>query len=133
MSVTLSDAGRIINTAVEKAKGMGVRVSIVVVNAEGNIISLSRMDGAGFLTPDIALGKAIASAAFKRSSADVQASADKKPAFYAGISTLAHGRFLAGMGGLPIEKDKQAIGAVGVSGGKPEQDQEVAAAGIAAL
>lgn len=133
MSVTLSDAGRIINTAVEKAKGMGVRVSIVVVNAEGNIISLSRMDGAGFLTPDIALGKAIASAAFKRSSADVQASADKKPAFYAGISTLAHGRFLAGMGGLPIEKDKQVIGAVGVSGGKPEQDQEVAAAGIAAL
>lgn len=133
MSVTLSDAGRIINTAVEKAKGMGVRVSIVVVNAEGNIISLSRMDGAGFLTPDIALGKAIASAAFKRSSADVQASADKKPAFYAGISTLAHGRFLAGMGGLPIEKDKQVIGAVGVSGGKPEQDQEVAAAAIAAL
>lgn len=133
MSVTLADAGRIVEGAVAKAKEIGIKVSVVVVNEEGNIISLSRMDGAGFLTPDIALGKAVASAAFKRSSADIQASADGKPAFYAGISTMANGRFLAGMGALPILKDKQVLGAVGVSGGKPEQDQEVAKKGIEVL
>jgi uncharacterized protein GlcG (DUF336 family) len=133
MAIALADAGRIINTAVGKATEMGIRVSVVVVNEEGRIISLSRMDGAGFLTPDIALGKAVAAAAFKRSSADIQASAETKPAFYAGISTLANGRFLAAMGALPIVKDKQVLGAVGVSGGKPEQDQEVAKEGIAIL
>lgn len=133
MSINLADARKIIDGSVVKAKEMGIKVSIVVVNAEGHVISLSRMDGAGFLTPDIALGKAIAAAAFKRSSAEVQASAQGKPAFYAGISTLAHGRFLAGMGGLLIVKDKEIRGAVGVSGGKPEQDQETAKAGIETL
>jgi len=65
MAVTLGDARKIIDSGIAKANQMGVKVSIVVVNEEGHIISLSRMDGAGFLTPDIALGKAIAAAAFK--------------------------------------------------------------------
>ncbi|HWO42402.1 MAG TPA: heme-binding protein [Candidatus Eisenbacteria bacterium] len=133
MSIKLVDARRMIDAAMARANEMGIKVSVAVTNEEGNVISLCRMDGAGFLTPDIALGKAIASAAFKRSSAEVQASADRKPAFYAGISTMANGKFLAGMGAVPVVKDKQVIGAVGVSGGKPEQDEEVAKAGISSL
>ncbi len=133
MAVKLDDARKIIDAGLAKAKEMGVTISIVVVNDEAHVISLSRMDGAGFLTPDIALGKAGAAAAFKRSSAEIQTAAESRQAFFSGIATLAHGHFLAGMGGLPILKDKQVLGAVGVSGAKPEQDQEIAQVGINTL
>ncbi len=133
MAIKHDDAKKITDVGLSKAKEMGVIVSIAVVNEEGRVISLARMDGAGFLTPDIAMGKAGASAGFKRASAEIQTSAETRQAFFSGISTLAHGRFLAGMGGLPILKDKQLLGAVGVSGAKPEQDQEIAQAGINAL
>ena len=46
---------------------------------------------------------------------------------------MANGKFLASMGAVPVLSDKQVIGAVGVSGGKPEQDEEVAKAGTASL
>jgi uncharacterized protein GlcG (DUF336 family) len=133
MAIKYDDAKKIIDVGLSKAKEMGVIVSIAVVNEEGHVISLARMDGAGFLTPDIALGKAGASAGFKRPSADIQTSAETRSAFFSGIATLTHGRFLAGMGGLPIMKDKQLLGAVGVSGAKPEQDQEIAQVGINAI
>ncbi|MGH7775145.1 MAG: GlcG/HbpS family heme-binding protein [Candidatus Binatia bacterium] len=131
--MTLDEARKIVDAGLAKAKGMGVKISIVVVNEEGHIISLARMDGTGFLTPDIAVGKAIAAAAFKRSSAEIQKSAETRTAFFAGISTLAHGRFLAGMGGLPILRGQEVLGAVGVSGAKPEEDQEIAQVGLNAL
>lgn len=133
MAIKLGDARKIIDAALTKARDMGVNVSIVVVNEEGHLISLCRMDGAGFLTPDIALGKAVAAAAFKRSSAEIQASAESRQAFFSGISTLAHGRFLAGMGGLPVLNNKEVLGAVGVSGAKPEQDEEIARVSISTI
>jgi len=133
MAIKYDDAKKIIDVGLSKAKEMGLIVSIAVVNEEGHVISLARMDGAGFLSPDIALGKAGAAAAFKRPTAEIQTVAESRQAFFSGISTLAHGRFLAGMGGLPILKDKQLLGAVGVSGAKPEQDQEIAQEGINAL
>jgi len=51
----LDDARKIIDAGLAKAKEIGVNISIVVVNEEAHVISLSRMDGAGFLTPDIAV------------------------------------------------------------------------------
>ncbi|HEX2247871.1 MAG TPA: heme-binding protein [Arthrobacter sp.] len=36
-------------------------------------------------------------------------------------------------GGLPLSRDGQVVGAVGVSGGSGQQDQTVAEAGAAAL
>jgi glc operon protein GlcG len=133
MAIKYDDAKKIIDVGISKAKEMGVKISIAVLNEEGRVISLSRMDGAGFLTPDIAMGKAGAAAAFKRATAEIQSAAESRGAFFSGISTLAHGHFLAGMGGLPILRDKQVQGAVGVSGAKPEEDQEIAQAGINAL
>lgn len=131
--MTLGDAKKIIDAALAKASAMGVRVSIAVVSEEGHIVCISRMDGAGFLTPEIALGKAFTAAASKRSTADIQKTAESRATFFAGVSTLAHGRFLAGMGGLPILKGQQITGAVGVSGAKPEEDEEIAQDSIKAV
>ena len=54
-----------IRAVVEKAEQMHVPVSIAVVNAEGHLIALERMDDAGFLTVEIAAGKAFTVAAFR--------------------------------------------------------------------
>jgi len=131
--MTLQEAKKITEAAIAKAQAMGVKVSVAVLDEGGHIVSMNRMDGAGFVTAEIALGKASASAAFKRSSAQLQSMAEGKPTFFSGISTLMHGRFLAGQGALPILKDPECLGAVGVSGARSDQDEEIAQAGINAL
>lgn len=128
--MNLQDARKMTDVGIAKAEQMGVRVSIVVLDEGGHIVSINRMDGAGFVTAEIALGKASASAAFKRSSAQLQSMAEGKPTFFAGISTLLHGRFLAGQGALPILEDGGCVGAVGVSGAKSDEDEAIAQACI---
>ena len=59
--------------------------------------------------------------------------AEAKPTFFSGVSVMTQGRFLSGMGALPILKQERCLGAVGVSGAKAEQDQEIAQACIQAL
>ena len=54
-----------IKAVVEKADVMGVPVSIAVVGAEGHLIAVERMDEAGFITPETAIGKAFTVAAFR--------------------------------------------------------------------
>ncbi|MDP9425115.1 MAG: heme-binding protein, partial [Actinomycetota bacterium] len=43
------------------------------------------------------------------------------------------GRIVIFGGGIPLERDGKVVGAVGVSGGTPDQDHEVAQAGVAAF
>ena len=50
-----------------------------------------------------------------------------------GINTTNNSRVVIFAGGIPIQRDGQVVGAVGVSGGTPDQDQQVAEAGVAAF
>jgi len=59
--------------------------------------------------------------------------ANDRPAFYAAVSAMARTRIVPGPGSLLIQRDGAVAGAVGVSGGKPEQDVECAEAGLNAL
>ena len=54
-----------IKAVVEKAEAMRVPVAIAIVNAEGHLLALERMDDAGFITPDTAHSKAWTVAAFR--------------------------------------------------------------------
>jgi uncharacterized protein GlcG (DUF336 family) len=47
-----------------------------------------------------------------------------------GLMAMLGGRMIPGQGGLPVYKENQIIGAVGVSGGTPQEDEEIAQAGI---
>ena len=126
-ALVVTDVGR------AKARELGVRVTIAVLDAGGHVISIERMNDAGFLTPEMAYGKAFAAVAFRRSSAEVQKLAEAKPTFFSGVSAMTQGRFLSGSGALPILKQGRCLGAVGVSGAKAEQDEEIAQACIQAL
>ena len=54
-----------IDAVVDKAEEMRVPVAIAVVNAAGYLMTLERMDDAGFITAQIAWGKAYTAVAFR--------------------------------------------------------------------
>ncbi len=127
-TLTLSDAERIIVGAMAKMNEMGVKLSISVVDGRGDLIALARADGASWRTPYISQGKAVASATWGLSSADMAARAGE-PIFQAFIA-MQGGRFIPGQGALPVYKDGELVGAVGGSGGTPQEDEIAVRAGI---
>ena len=57
-------ASEIIARAQREAQKIGVAMSFAVVDLGGHLVALSRMDGASFLTAEIAAGKAYTAVAF---------------------------------------------------------------------
>ena len=133
MAITLEDAQRLIQKAHEKAAQLSVRVTVAVVDEGGRLIALGRMDGAPPISPKIAEAKAAGAALFLRDGASLLQTAQDRPVFYNAAERLAGASIVPGPGSVLIHKGKQVAGAVGVSGGKPEQDLECAEAGLAAL
>ena len=127
-SLTLADAEQIIAGARSKMDATGVKLTIAVVDGRGDLIALARADGASWRTPYIAQGKAVASATWGLSSADMAARA-QEPIFQ-GFMVLQGGRFIPGQGALPIYKDGELAGAAGGSGGTPQEDEDAVRAGI---
>ncbi len=105
-------------------------MAIAVVDAGGHLVSFARMDGAGFLAVDVVIGKAYTAAAFGRSSAEMAAALEARPAFASQLMALSHSRVTPVMGGLPVFVDGHLIGGIGVGGGSGEQDAEVAAVAL---
>jgi len=131
MPVSLTQAEKIIAAGRKSAEAMGVKVSIAVVDERGDLIAFNRMDGARFTTVAISQGKALASAFFGQPSG-VLAERAGSPVFQS-IIQMNQGRVVFGQGAMPIARDGQNIGAVGVSGATSQQDEDVAKAGIAAM
>jgi uncharacterized protein GlcG (DUF336 family) len=131
-SVTLEDARRVISAAESKAQEIGQPMNIAVVDAGGNLVSHARMDGAWIGSIDISINKAFTSRAFDISTKDLAEPSQPGGQFY-GIHVSNGGRIRIFAGGVPLVGDGGVVGAVGVSGGSGEQDQEVAEAGAAAF
>jgi glc operon protein GlcG len=103
-------------------------VSISIVDANGDLLAFRRLDGASLASIDISQGKARTSARVRRPTKALE------DAVAAGRTALVTAPGLVLMqGGLPITVGGVTVGAVGVSGATSEQDEQVAAAGIAAL
>ena len=131
-SVSLDDARRLISAAEKRARELESPSNIAVVDAGGNLVAHIRMDGAWIGSVDIAINKAFTSRAFDISTKELADSAQPGDQFY-GIQESNHGRVVVFAGGIPLERDGQVLGAVGVSGGDGDQDQAVAEAAVAAL
>ena len=84
------------------------------------------------LSIDIAMGKAYTSAGRGLSTRDIGEKAQPgQPLF--GVNTTNDGRVVTFPGGLPLMRGGEVVGAIGVSGGPVDQDEEVAEAGVAAF
>jgi len=124
-----ADAVKAVLTAAEaKARANSWNVSIAVVDPAGDLLGFLKLDGAATGTVQIAQGKARTSARFGRPS---KVYADRITENQ--LNFLSVDGVVALQGGLPIVVDGRVIGAVGVSGVTSQQDEEVAAAGIAAI
>jgi uncharacterized protein GlcG (DUF336 family) len=131
-SVTLTEARAIIDAAEKRAGEIGQPMNIAVVDSGGNLVSHARMDGAWIGSIDISINKAFTARAFDIQTKDLGDNSQPNQQFY-GIHASNGGRIMIFAGGLPLSRDGQVVGAVGVSGGSGEQDQTVAEAGAAAL
>jgi uncharacterized protein GlcG (DUF336 family) len=104
-------------------------VSICIVDDGGHMLWFQRLDGAAPISAHIAPGKARTSAMGRRESKVYE------DMINGGRASFLSAPNLEGMleGGVPIIKDGQCLGAVGVSGVKSTEDAQIAKAGIAAL
>lgn len=131
-SVTLDDAETMIAAAKQEAGRIGVAMNIAVVNDGNNLVAFARMDGAWLGSIDIAHGKAYTARAFDMPTEQLAGmSQPGQPLF--GVHATNQGRIVIFAGGIPVTLDGVIAGAIGVSGGNVDQDQQVAAAGAAAL
>ncbi len=130
--ITLADARRVIAAAEQKAADLGQPMNVAVVDAGGNLVAHVRMDGAWMGSVDISINKAWTSRAFDIETGALAAPAQPGQQFY-GIHASNGGRVMIFAGGIPLRRDGQVVGAVGVSGGSGEQDQAVAEAGAGAF
>ena len=130
--ITLEEARKIISAAEEKAGQMGQPMNIAVMDAGRNLLAFHRMDGAWVASTDIAIDKAFTSAGRGLTTRKIGEMAQPgQPLF--GINTTNGGRIVIFAGGIPLMRDGEVIGAIGVSGGTVDEDEEVANAGVAAL
>ena len=133
MPLTLHDANELIGRAHAKAAELGIRVTVAVVDEGAHLMALARMDGAAPLTPQIAEAKAVGAAMLHRDGASLGELAKDRPGFFSVADRLVRVPIVPGLGSVLIKRDGQVLGAVGVSGGRPEQDLECAEAGISSV
>jgi glc operon protein GlcG len=126
----MHEAQDVIARAHEKAADLGIHVTVAVVDEGGLLIALSRMDGAPPLSPQVAEAKAVGAAMLYRDGASLADLAKERPGFFSVADRLTRVPIVPGLGSLVIKRDDRVLGAVGVSGGKPEQDLECAQAGL---
>jgi glc operon protein GlcG len=121
-----------VQAAVEKAEVLGVPVTIAIVGPEGHLISLERMDDAGFITPDTARAKAYTVAAFRSMSPRFQDGLviqqwfkERNPQMLINASVFTNGQIVVSGGCAPIFKGNEMVGAYGISGATSDQDEEI--------
>jgi uncharacterized protein GlcG (DUF336 family) len=130
--VTLDVARRVIDSARRAAESIGVAMNIAVVDQGNNLVAFDRMDGAWLGSIDIAMGKAYTARAFNMSTKDLAPLCQPGESLF-GIHASNNGRLIVFPGGIPLTRDGEVVGAIGVSGGAVEQDQAVALAGAEAF
>ena len=125
----LADIKKIAAAAEAEALKNQWPVTIAIVDAGGHLLSLQRLDGAAPVSAYIAPSKARTAALGRRESKVYEDIVN------GGRTSFLSAPAIDGLleGGVPILKDGQCLGAVGVSGVKSTEDAQIARAGIAAL
>ena len=132
IQMTLQAAETAVRAAQDKAKALGTPMTVTVVDEAGRLVLSARGDGTGFFTPETSRAKAVAAAAFKRSTRELAEMA-AQGGFWAQVPTVLQGQALPTLGATPIVREGQVIGGIGCGGGTGLQDQECSDAGAGAL
>jgi len=134
MSVSLGKARVIIRKTFEKGAELGLKpLSVVVLDAGGNIQAFERQDGAAPGRFAIAHGKAYGAVMLGMAGTAQMARAEAQSYFMAAVNGVFGGQVIPVPGGVLLRSAKGAvIGAVGVTGDTSDNDAIAAMAGIEA-
>lgn len=129
-SLSLDMAKKMADAAEQAALTKGLKIVIALLDNHGNLKYFRRMDDNNFISIRMAQLKAMTSASMPISTKDLAARNEKIPNQpYATVPEI-----VLLEGGLPIiTRDKQHIGAIGISGATPELDGICAQAALHAI
>jgi uncharacterized protein GlcG (DUF336 family) len=106
------------------ARELGMVATIAVVDAAGHPVALAR--GKNWHGPYLAFGKARLAAAFRKPTAALLEQWKDRPLFAQSLTEVIPQGVTLNPGGYPIFDGEECIGALGVGGGSPDQDEELA-------
>ena len=119
---------QMVQAAAAKARELGIRVNIAVMDSGANLKAFLRMDEAPLLSEKIAINKAYTAASFGVATHEWYDMIKNEPPLFHGI--VHTDRLVIFGGGLPIKCNGYLVGGIGVSGGTAEQDIVCAQAGL---
>src|SRR5919109_1274671 len=123
-TLTLEVAERIAAAAEAEAKKRNATVVIAVVDDGGYPVVIKRLDDTQVASVDVGIGKARTAAIFRRPSKVFEDQIKNGR-----VAALALAGATPLQGGLPLIVDDKVIGAIGVSGNTPQEDEDIAMAG----
>jgi glc operon protein GlcG len=128
-AIDYQDAKRIVDAIVEKALQLQKAAVIAVADAHGELIVFARMDGAPLSSIRVAANKAWTAARERKPTKDI---GDKVRHPEKGFDIAFYGdsRFVGWGGGIPIWKNGEVVGAIGVSGLSSTEDIALASVGL---
>jgi uncharacterized protein GlcG (DUF336 family)/mannose-6-phosphate isomerase-like protein (cupin superfamily) len=122
--LTLEAAEKIAAAAEGEAKKRNATVVIVVVDDGGYPLVLKRLNDTQVASVDVGIGKARTAAIFRRPSKVFEDQVRDGR-----VAALALPGATPLQGGLPLVFDGKVVGAIGVSGNTPQEDEDIALAG----
>ncbi len=128
MSITYNVASNILNASIQKAKELNIPVSIVVVDSGGNLMAMARLDSV-YGVIEFAEKKAKTAVMFGVDNDIMGTIVEGANIHGYGMLHSNNGLFTVAGGVVIKDKEGNIIGAVGCSGGTPEQDKEIAQVG----
>ena len=129
--ITLAQARTAVDAALAKARELGVKMNIAVVDAGANLKAYARIDGAWLGSIDISIRKARTARYFDMPTGEIGKLSQPGGSLFA--IEHSNGGLITFPGGVPIVLGGVVIGAIGVSGDSVENDHAVASAGAAAV
>lgn len=120
-----------VESALNRAEHLGIKVNAAVVDRNGNTLAYLRMRGAFLHSEGLAIDKAYTAASFGFATREWMDRIGDDGRLRVGITSRP--RLVVLGGGVPIMLDGVCIGGIGVSGGTEEQDELCANAALEAL
>jgi uncharacterized protein GlcG (DUF336 family) len=131
-ALTLDQASTIVDKALEKGHELKLQpLTVVVLDAGGQLKALKREDGSSLLRPEIAGGKAWGVLGMGFGGREFARRAAANPVFLQALMAASGGRIVPVPGGVLIrDAGGGIIGSVGISGDTSDKDEICAVHGI---
>lgn len=130
--LTYDQAQQVLQAGLRKAEEIGSPSSIAVLDGGRELMAFARQTNALLASTDISIAKAYTARSMEMDTGELMPLVQPGGPFF-GLERTQEPPFVPFGGGKPLAVGEEIVGAVGVAGGTAEQDDEVAAAAVAAL